>query len=90
MVIACRSLTFLEYFTIFTRFLFSLRIEISAAFFAVLFIEEFFWIEKGWEINQVFSENESLLVCVCVCERERVRERVREGKIENLNQTTDI
>ena len=59
--------------------------EISAAFSAVLFIEEFFWIEEGWEIIRSFLRmSPCLCVCVCVCVKER------EGEIESLNQTTDI
>ena len=84
MVIACRGLTFLEYFSIVTRFLFRLLMEISAAFSAVLFVEEFFWIEEGWEIIRSFLRiSPCLCVCVCVCVC--VKERERERKFESNN-----
>ena len=84
-VITCRGLTFLECCTIFTRFLFRLLTEISAAFFAVLFTEEFFWLEEGWEIIRSFLR---MSPCMCVCVYDRERER--KGEKDRLNQTTNI
>ena len=60
--------------------------EISAAFFAVLFTEEFFWLEEGWEIIRSFLRmSPCVCVCVCVCVYDREREKRRERQVESNN-----